>query len=58
MTSFAKVNKGIVYLLIIIDIFSKYAWAIPVKDKTAASVAKAFEKVLINSKKKNRKYLG
>ena len=38
MTSFAKFNKGIKYLLTIIDIFSKYAWAAPVRDKTGASV--------------------
>ena len=50
MTSFAKFNKGIKYLLTIIGIFSKYAWAVPVRDKTGASVTKAFEKVMINSK--------
>ena len=38
MTSFAKFNKEIKYLLSIIDIFSKYAWAVPVK--TGASVTK------------------
>ena len=52
MTSFAKFNKGIKYLLTIIDIFSKYAWAVPVRDKTGASVTNAFKKVLINSKRK------
>ena len=29
----------------VIDVFSKYAWAVPIKDKSAASVTKAFEKI-------------
>ena len=52
MTSFAKFNKGIKYILTIIDIFSKYEWTVPERDKTGASVTKAFEKVMINSKRK------
>jgi len=34
------------YLLTCIDVFSKRAWAIPIKTKTARSVADAFEKIL------------
>ena len=49
MTSFAKFDTGIKYPLTIIDIFSKYAWALPVRDKT---VTKTFKKVMINSKRK------
>ena len=55
MTSFDKFNTGIKYLLTIIDIFSKCAWAVPVRDKTGASVTKAFEKVMINSKRKSER---
>ena len=29
----SKFNKGIRFLLCIIDIFSKYAWVVPLKDK-------------------------
>ena len=54
-TSFAKFDKEIKYLLTIIDIFSKYAWAVPMRDKTGASVTKAFAKVMINSKRKPEK---
>ncbi|XP_070172160.1 uncharacterized protein [Polyergus mexicanus] len=37
----SKINKGYKYLLTIIDTFSKFAWAIPVKNKTGESVSKA-----------------
>ena len=55
MTSFAIFNKEFKYLLTIIDIFSKYAWAVPMIDKTWTSVSKAFEKIMINSKRKPEK---
>ena len=33
MPSFSKYNKGIKYLLFVIDFFSKYAWVVPLKEK-------------------------
>lgn len=33
MQKFSKQNKGYRYLLIVIDIFSKYGWIEPLKDK-------------------------
>ena len=33
MQSLSKYNKGIKYLLHAIDLFSKYAWVVPLKDK-------------------------
>lgn len=39
-------NDGYVYLLVVIDILSKFAWVQPLRDKTASSVAKAFERIL------------
>ena len=33
MKSLSKYNKGIKYLLCAIDLFSKYAWVVPIKDK-------------------------
>ena len=38
MQSLSKYNKGIKYLLCTIDLFSKYAWVIPMKDKKNASI--------------------
>ena len=43
MQAFSSFNKGLKYILTVIDVFSKYAWAVPIKDKSAASVTKAFE---------------
>lgn len=41
----AKDNDGTKYLLTIIDCFSKYAWVIPLKDKKAEGIVKAFEPI-------------
>ena len=52
-----KYNKGIRFLLCIIDIFSKYAWVVPLKDKKGISIVKAFQSILkqSNSKRKPNK---
>jgi len=42
----AKLNRGYSYLLTIIDTFSKYAWAVPVKNKTGKEVTRAFNSIL------------
>ena len=41
-----KFNKGYRTLLCVIDIFSKYAWVIPLKDKKGVSIVNAFQKIL------------
>ena len=43
MQTFSKNNKGDKYILMIIDVFSKYEWAIPLKTKTGPEVTKAFQ---------------
>ena len=45
MAKFAKYNRGNKYLLTIIDTFSKYGWIVPLKNKSADSVVKAFEMI-------------
>ena len=44
MQSLSKYNKGIRYLLCEIDLFIKYAWAVPLKDKGRISIVNAFQK--------------
>ena len=46
MQSISKFNKGFRILLCAIDIFSKYAWVIPLKDKKGVSVVNAFQSIL------------
>ena len=45
MQAFAKFNRGVIYLLAVIDVFSKYGWLIPLKDKTGKSVASALKTI-------------
>ena len=43
---YADDNDGYKYLLVIIDIFSRYVWVQPLKDKTAPQIVNAFDKIL------------
>ena len=45
MGKFSDWNKGIKYLLMVIDVFSKFGWVEPLKDKKGETVAAAFEKI-------------
>ena len=42
MQSLSKYNKGIKYLLCAIDLFRKYAWVVPLKDKRGISIVNVF----------------
>ena len=48
----SKCNKGFRILLCVIDIFSKYAWVVPLKDKKGVSIFNAFQKLLKESNRK------
>ena len=50
MRKFSNDDKDYNYLLTVIDIFSKYAWSIPLKTKTFSEVTKAFESILCKKK--------
>ena len=52
MQLLSKFNIRFRFLLCVIDIYSKYAWDIPLKDKKGVSIANAFQKIM---KKCNRK---
>ena len=52
MQLISQFNKGFRFLLCVIDIFSKYAWVVPLKDKKGVSIVNAFKSIF---KKSNRK---
>ena len=55
MQLISKFNKGTRFLLCVIDIFSKYAWVAPLKDKKGVTTVNAFQKVLNKSDSKPSK---
>ena len=55
MQLISKFNKGFRYLLCVIDIFSKYAWVIPLKDKKGVSIVDAFQKIFKKSNRRQNK---
>ena len=55
MQLLSKLNKGFRFLLCVIDIFSKYAWVVPLKDKKGVSIANAFQIILKESNHKPNK---
>ena len=46
MQALAVDNQGMKYLLTCIDVFSQYAWVIPIRDKSGAVVLEAFKELL------------
>ena len=55
MQLISKFNKGFRFLLCVIDVFSKYAWVIPLKDKKGISIVNAFQVMLKESNRKPNK---
>ena len=55
MQLLSRQNKGIKYLLCVIDLFSKYAFVVPLKDKKGASVVKGFKKIVNESNRRPNK---
>ena len=55
MQLISKFNKRFRFLLCVINIFSKYAWVVPLKDKKGASIVNAFQKILDKSGRKPNK---
>lgn len=48
MQKFKRINRGYRYILIAIDVFSKKAYAEPLKNKTAKETTEAMEKIFSN----------
>ena len=55
MQLITKFNKGFRFLLCVIDVFSKYAWVVPLKVKKGVSIVNAFQKILDDSNRKPNK---
>ena len=55
MQLISKFNKGFRFLLCVIDIFGKYAWLVPLKDKKGVSIVNAFRKILKESDRRPNK---
>ena len=55
MQSLGRKNKGIKYLLCAIDLYSKYAFVIPLKDKKGISIVNVFNKIIKQSNRKSNK---
>ena len=49
------ISKGIRYLLCVIDLFSRYAWVIPLENKKGESIVDRFKKILDDSNRKPNK---
>ena len=45
MQQFSKWNKGYTYFLMVLDLFSKYGWIVPLKDKKGETVTEAFKTI-------------
>ena len=52
MQLISKFNKGFRFLLCVIDIFSEYAWVVPLKDKKGVGIVGAFQKILDDSNRR------
>ena len=55
MQSLSRKNKGIKYLLCAIDLYSKYAFVVPLKDKKGISIVNGFNKIIKQSNRKPNK---
>ena len=55
MQLISKFNKGFRFLLCVIDIYSKYVWVVPLKDKKGVSIVNAFQSILNKSNRKPNK---
>ena len=55
MQLISKFRERFIFLLFVIDIFSKYAWVVPLKDKKGISIVDSFQKILDKSRHKPNK---
>ena len=51
MQKFSNWNKGVKYLLMVINVFSNYGWIKPLADKKTETVSKAFDEIFKSKRK-------
>ena len=51
LSGISRVNQQYTFLLTVIDVLSKYAWAVPLKDKTGDSIIRAFQHIFKEGRK-------
>ena len=57
MQTLSKYNKGIKCLLCAMDLFSKYAWFVPLKDKRGISIVNPFQKIVLKGRKPKKTWV-
>ena len=55
MSLISTFNKGVKYLLCVIDLFSRYSWVISLKNKKEDSIAEGFQNIFKKSERKSNK---
>ena len=56
MELISKFNKGFRFLLCVIDIYSRYAWVVPLKDKKGITITSVLKKFRMNETTNQIKY--
>lgn len=51
MQAFSRYNKGFKYLITCIDVFSKYAWVVPIKTKSGKDTLDGIKKIIADGRK-------
>ena len=57
VSTLSPFNDGMRYLVTCIDVFSKRAWAVPIRTKSARDVTQAFERIIVNTEGKTPNFL-
>ena len=55
MQLISKFNKGFAFLLCVVDIYSKCAWVVLLKEKQGITITNAFQRILVESNRKPNK---
>ena len=55
MQLISKFNKGLRFLVCVVDVYSKYAWVVSLKDKKVVNIVNAFQSILKKSNRKTNK---